>query len=450
MASAFALANQTETPGPTAGFFYGALGLHAIARLLARTGVTLDTLYRLYMFRMSANALPPLSRDAQRLLTLVQALTLSGSRLEDLHWENLLDTLLSKLLLGRKNTTIEAALDHMLADELEGYEILFEHAETCSESAEVNHAGKDYDALLISAPIVAWTRYRLPDGTLSAKQQQQLASGLHTHILADEAKLALMPHLINFDQMPQSFHETRLWTQRLAMQALEAPSEAPAASGPVPLDGMLADARFLVGVVVVPKGEPLFRWQTDTLKPLTVRDTSYKQWTEAATKILSAMFTGCQAEYLLPDAFYNNNREADRRIRPLALKAAVTWLQTAADLAPADLRAVIVGCGEATTQEYRVGFSTRDDNNVVYGCIWPVLSKEEALPEMMDSDHIAVTDEITALLKELGLPEIRRLPGLYPVEFCDDCGAPSFPNVLGEMEHPELPDETSLDPVQFH
>ncbi len=399
---------------------------------------------------MPATSLPRLTRDAQRLLTLVQALNLSGSRLEDLHWEHLLDALLNKLLLGRKNKTIESLLDYMLADELEGYEILFEHAETCSESAQIQHGGVDYDALLISAPIVAWTRYRLPDGQLDAKQQQKLIAGLQTSVLAEGTKLALIPQLVNFDQMPQSFHETRQWTQRIALQALNAATEAPIADEPPHEDGMLADARFIVGVIVVPKGAPLFRWQTDQTKPLPSRTDSLKLWSQTANSTLATMFTGCQSEYLLPDAFYNNNREADRRIRPMALKAAVTWLQTAANLPPDELRAVIVGCGDTSTQEYRVGFSTRHNNHVVYGCIWPVLSKEEALPEMMDSDHIAVPDEITALLKELGLTEIRRLPGLYPAEFCDDCGAPSFPNAAGEMEHPELPDETIMDPVQFH
>ncbi|MBP6020761.1 MAG: DUF2863 family protein [Burkholderiaceae bacterium] len=399
---------------------------------------------------MSDTSLPRLTRDAQRLLMLVQALTLSGSRLEDLHWENLLDALLNKLLLGRKNKTVESVLDYMLAGELEGYEILFEHAETCSESALIQQDGQDYDALLISAPIVAWTRYRLPDGLLDAKQQQQLAAGLQSNVLAEGAKLALIPQLVNFDQMPQSFHETRLWTQRLALQALGGTAEPTIVGEPPHEDGMLADARFIVGVVVVPKGAPLFRWQAEQSKPLPTRTDSLNLWSQIATTTLATMFTGCQSEYLLPDAFYNNNREADRRIRPMALKAAVTWLQTAANLPPDELRAVIVGCGETTTQEYRVGFSTRHNNHVVYGCIWPVLSKEEALPEMMDSDHIAVPDEITALLKELGLSEVRRLPGLYPAEFCDDCGAPSFPNAAGEMEHPELPDETVMDPVQFH
>ena len=30
------------------------------------------------------------------------------------------------------------------------------------------------------------------------------------------------------------------------------------------------------------------------------------------------------------------------------------------------------------------------------------------------------------------------------------CNAPFFPDINGEMQHPELPDEIDLDPVQLH
>jgi len=89
-------------------------------------------------------------------------------------------------------------------------------------------------------------------------------------------------------------------------------------------------------------------------------------------------------------------------------------------------------------------------NDVIYGCVWPVLSKEEAVIDGAESNHIDVPESIAALLKELGVAEIRRLPGIQPPEYCEDCGAPFFPNALGEMMHPELPDETDLEPVHFH
>jgi hypothetical protein len=79
-----------------------------------------------------------------------------------------------------------------------------------------------------------------------------------------------------------------------------------------------------------------------------------------------------------------------------------------------------------------------------------VLSKEEAVADGLESGEIDVPDEIAALLKELGVSDVRRLPGIYAPEFCDDCGAPLFPNPLGEMLHPELPEEIDMSPIHFH
>jgi len=392
-----------------------------------------------------------LSRDTQRLLSLTAALARSGSRLEDAFWEAQLGTLLNKLLLGKKNKFVEAALEHLLAADTSAYEILVEQAETLSESAIISLDGKDYDALLFSAPVVAWTRYQLPDTTLSETQHDTLLALVRQHIAADNTQITLLPALVGFDQMPQTFQDTRQWTQRMAMQALGIDAEPCSLNKVTETDTLLADARFVVGVVVAPRGSALFRWQTEQADDsLTTRDQCKEAWIQAAAPVLSPLFTGCQMEYLQPDAYYVNSREADRRIRPLALKAAVTWLQSAVHLSGAELRAIIAGCGESAIEEYRVGFSTRQSNDVIYGCIWPVLSKEEAFADGLESGQVDVPDEIAALLKELSVGDIRRLPGIYPLEFCDDCGAPLFPNPLGEMLHPELPEETDMSPLHFH
>ncbi len=400
---------------------------------------------------MPATTLSRLSRDAQRLLSLTEALARSGSRLEDVYWEGLLGTQLNKLLLARKNKTVETALDHLLATDINAYEILVEQAETLSESTTLEHAGTHYDALLFSAPLVAWTRYQLPLGELTPTQLEALTEQVRSCVAAPDARLAFIPRLVNFDQMPQTFQETRAWTQGLAQQALGMPSEAPVLNEPTDTDGLLADARFVVGVIVVPRGNALFRWQVkQDANTFVPRQQCHDAWAEKGGAILAPLFTGCHVEFLQPDAYYLNSREADRRIRPLALKAAVTWLQTAAHLSGGELRAVIAGCGDTAIEEYRIGFSPRQGNEVIYGCIWPVLSKEEAASDGLEAGHIDVPDEIAALLKEMGVSDIRRLPGIYAPEFCDDCGAPHFPNPIGEMLHPELPEETDLTPIHFH
>lgn len=384
---------------------------------------------------------------------LTSALARSGSRLEDIHWENLLGTLLTKLLLGRKSGAIESALDFLANSDTDAYEILIEQAETFSESAELTIKGVTYDALLFSAPLVAWTRYQLPKGALTAQQCAALQAALGHTIMAPKARLAVLPQLVSFDHMPQTFQDTRHWTQVLAGQALgQAPSQPLSVPAePQENESILADARFLVGAVVVPKGEPLFRWQLQASETQFIsRDECNQQWQEQAGQVLGPLFAGCQIDYLPVDAYYVNNREADRRIRPLALKAAITWLHTAANLPADQLRASIAGCGEMGIEEYRIGLSTRQSNDVIYGCIWPVLSKEEALAETLDTGIISASEEIAALLKEAGVSEIRRLPGVLPLDQCDDCGAPFFPNPVGEMVHPELPEEADFGPIHFH
>ena len=390
-----------------------------------------------------------LSRDTQRLVKLSQSLALSGSRLEDIYWEDLLAAQLSRLLQGKKNQSIENALEYLLPNDINAYEILIEQSETHSESTSLTVDDQAYDILLFAAPILLWTRYQLPSDYSLERNADELRSQLQTHILAPGAKLAMLDELVCFDQMPQTFHDSRTWTHRLGQAALGQKTEACELRTP---DGesMLADARFIVGAIAVPKGEPLFRWQNDSAETPITREQCLQEWTQACTATVAPMFTGCTIEYLQPDAYYVNNREADRRIRPLALKAAVTWLQTVAHLPGNELRATIAACGDSVVEEYRVGFSTRNNNDVIYGSIWPILSKEEAVADSINAEQADIPDEIAALLKELGVVDVRRLSGLYGIEFCDDCGAPYFPNPLGEMLHPELPDEIDLDPVNLH
>jgi hypothetical protein len=401
------------------------------------------------MSRPPVRNLSRLSRDAQRLVSLTQALANSGSKLEDNYWEKLLDQQLFKLLQGRRNKHTEHALEYLLANSPDAYEILVEQAETCSESTRLASSGQNYDVLLFSAPIVAWTRYQLPDGTLGQDTQQALARQLQTHILADGARLALVPQLVQFEQMPQTFQDVSSWTRQLGAMALGGKAETLHIDAVDETEGMLADARFLIGAIAVPEGAALFRWQHGSADT-AVRDHCFQEWAQAYAQAIGPLFTGCTVEYLHPDAYYTNSREADRRIRPLALKAAITWLHTAAGLAPAELRATIAACGDTMAEEFRVGFSTRQSNDVIYGCVWPVLSKEEALPDDTDTAEADIPEQIAALLKELGVQDIRRLPGLNTAEYCEDCGAPYFPNPLGEMLHPELPEEVDLSPVHFH
>ncbi|MDN5843671.1 MAG: DUF2863 family protein [Alcaligenaceae bacterium] len=400
------------------------------------------------MSAQAPNRLPP--RPARPLVSLADALARSGSRLEDQFWEQRLGDKLEKLLAGKANRTVESALEYLMEANPMTYEVLVEQAENHSESLRFEHNGESFDGLLFSAPILAWTRYTLPNGHLGADQAEALAAHLRKHIVSANAHVAIMPRLVSFDQLPQSFHDTRSWTQGLASSAVSGRPLTLSLPDPEPQDGLLADVLFLIGVVVTPARQALFAWQDHEDGGATPHDDACRNWTESTARTLSPMFTGCQIEYLAPEAYYTSTRAADQRIRPLSLKAAVTWLQTAGHIPGNGLRVAIAACGDQHIEEYRIGFSTRESNEVIYGCIWPALNREEASPELAETGNVNTWDDIAALLRELGIQDIRRLPGIFALEFCEDCGTPYFPNMLGDMCHPELPEEIDPEPMQFH
>lgn len=391
-----------------------------------------------------------LSRTSQTLISLAESLSRSGSHLEDTYWENRLGEALDKAMGARHGRAVESALDALLEQRSAAYELLVELAEARSESLMPGPDGQDCDALLISAPILAWTRYRLPNGQLSATQLQALESLLADTVLGPGARITLLPSLIRFDRLPQSFQETRSWTQTLAQRALGQRRDGPTLRDADAPEDLLADVFFLIGAVVVPRGGAVFQWQSPTVAEPSSQDTAAARWAEGCARILEPIFTGCQLEYLRPEAYYTSTRQADQSIRPLSLKAAATWLQTAARIPGTELRAALVACGEQAIEEYRIGFCTRNSNDVIYGCVWPALSREESQPDPDTENQVDTWDTIAALLRECGIQDIRRLPGLQPMEFCEDCGTPYFPNMLGEMQHPELPEEIDPEPVRFH
>jgi hypothetical protein len=38
----------------------------------------------------------------------------------------------------------------------------------------------------------------------------------------------------------------------------------------------------------------------------------------------------------------------------------------------------------------------------------------------------------------------------FPLEYCDDCGAPLYPNPEGEPEHAEMPEPEQPAPTHLH
>jgi uncharacterized protein YuzB (UPF0349 family) len=395
------------------------------------------------MPRTRAKSPPRLTRDAERLIALANGLNASGSLTEDRFWEGEMSALAVKLLDNGNDAPIDGALDHLYQTNLGAYDTLIELVESESESVVTMQGDRAWQALLVAAPIVAWSKYAIPSGTIARPEAEALRVQLQAHVLAAGARVTLVPYLYSIDQLPRHFSELRRLTARLADGAI---------TGEVPrLDlarlpetaHLLADTRFLVACAAVPRGTPLFRWQEDA-SGHAGRAGSLEQWIAQARPTLAKILPGCVFECLLPDAYYVNCRESDRRVRPFGIRAAASFLENALGVKAADLQAVVAGFGEERVDEYRVAFSLVGESEVAHGVVWPLYGRED------EGARPGPLDEVMAQLAECGVTEVKKLAGTFTPEYCEDCGAPLFANGDGEIVHAELPEEADTHTAHFH
>ncbi|MFY9329840.1 MAG: DUF2863 family protein, partial [Georgfuchsia sp.] len=197
----------------------------------------------------------------------------------------------------------------------------------------------------------------------------------------------------------------------------------------------LSDTRYLVGVIVAEKGAPLFRWQEADGN----RETALARWRTQGGEVLRPLLPACASELLLPLAFHSACREAERQSRPYSIRASVAFLNTAVNIAANRLSAVVAPFKENRIEEYRIGFIHKDNNDVVHGVVWPLLDTEEG------NDTAA---QIEMVLRECGIDDIRLIEHTLPLEYCDDCGVPLYPNSDDEAVHAELPEDNGAQAPQ--
>jgi len=395
------------------------------------------------MARTRAKSPPRLTRDAERLIALANGLNASGSLTEDRFWEGAMSALAARLLEHGNDAPIDGALDHLYQTNLGAYDTLIELVENESEALTVMQGDRAWQALLIAAPVVAWSRYAIPSGPIAPDEADTLRVQLQAHVLAAGARVAFVPYVYSIDQLPRHFSELRKLAARLAEGAISGEMPRLELARLPETAHLLADTRFFVACAAVPRGQPLFRWQEDA-SGHAGRAGSLEQWIAQARPTIAKLLPGCVFECLLPDAYYVNCRESDRRVRPFGIRAAIAFLENALKVKAADLHAVIAGFGEERVDEYRVGFSSADGSEVAHGVVWPLYGRED------ESARPGPLDEVMAQLTESGVTEVKKLAGTFTPEYCEDCGAPLFANAEGEIVHAELPEEADTHAAHFH
>lgn len=378
------------------------------------------------------------SKEAAALQRLATSLSDSGGKLEDAFLEAQLIERVDSLLAHGGEDDINTALNQLFEANPQAHDELADMVESRAESHTLAFQGQDFDVLLFSAPIHAWSRFSIPANTLPAPLIQSLCVQLGAHVFSRDARIALCDFLYSPDQLPRSFCDTHGLTQALGEAALAGKTYPVDPSVLPETNRFLSDLRYLIGAIAVPRGAPLFRWHEDEM----TREGAQKAWAAQGSPLLESLFTGCAWEMRLPDAFHTACRTADRQSRAYSLRAAVAFLETMLGLMPPEIRVVIGPCYERELEEYRVSFGPKDEEAIYHGVVWPLIGAED--------DNTDVVGEIEATLREAGINHIRFLDHHLPLEFCDDCNAPLFPNEEGELIHAELPEHVSHTAMTMH
>ena len=420
------------------------------------------------MRRPSKDPSNKLSAECQRLVSISQSIVQAGSRLEERTFERQLDTQLQKLLKTGHQDTVDSTLNVLFKDDLNAYDVLMEGVEAVSESSTmtdvIDGVETTYQALLVAAPVLAWTRFSIASGSIPGELLTVLSAHFAAHLLAEGTQMSMAPTLFAIDQLPRTHAETYAMTHKLAQAAHKGTSVKPL-TRPADTAPFLADTRYLLVAVVAPLGAPLFRWQeAQHLTNFTAeREAALEQWRTQATPTIARLLPGCGIEMLLPEAYYVACREADKLIRPVSIRAAVHYLTNTLGVEPSDLRAVIAAFGEETADgqidEYRVSFTMRQEADVIYGIVWPLYGQEDEegtpLEGLTHAGFVSGTiqrpiDEIVAHLNDCGITHIKRHNERFVVEYCDDCGAPLFADPTGELVHAEMPEDAPQGGEHFH
>jgi hypothetical protein len=382
------------------------------------------------------------ARETNQLVRLAEGLASSKSRAEDVYWERELEKAVTNHLESNDEEAINRALDRAHDSPEATFDALADMVESLTESIIVDSELGPQRVCLFAAPILVWGRNKIPTKKLSKSIVQNLSVQLGAHVFSSKAKIAMVDYLFAPDQLPRSYSESRELLTRLAESIRKRETlvldEATIEESP----DVVCDMRMIVGAFQVAEGEPFYAWQEMTTPVEEARQTCLSNWRTQGGSVVQPLLVGFPHELTLPRTFFCACRDADLASRAYSIGASVAYLEAVTQTPPEKLTAIIGGCWGNGIEEYRIGFSIGESEDIVHGTIWPLVSDE--------AEDTPVVEEIESLLKAAGVSAVIVLDEQLPLEFCDDCGAPHFPNREGEMLHAHLPDDADTHGVQLH
>lgn len=392
-----------------------------------------------------------LSKLAKPLANLAMHLADSGSRLERRFWKKRLFNSLTPMLEGRSESTLNQTLEYLYTQHYRAYDELAFAIENTVESPNLS---ENEDILLLAIPVMAWSTFNIPSGCMDESVVEQLVGALKSSVLSEHAHLVLTNLLFSPDQLPENYTGAAELARQLGHAAKERmlvridPDSLPETQS------FLSDVRYLIGAVAVDKEKPVFKWQEESSAGVLVsKDEVLAHWQDIGGRVLQKLMAGCSIQLMLPNGLYNACREAEKEARVYSVRASIAFLENALDVSPEDIE-VNVGAfvDRGEVEEYRLGFSVKQGGDVVHGVVWPLIGEEYGNePDPVyekditsEPDNPVIRLSIETLLKEVGIKRMNVLEERFPLEYCEDCGAPLYPNSEGELLHAELPEESEM------
>ena len=389
------------------------------------------------MRRLRRNERPGAARGGNALVRLATSAATAGSKLETQYWDARLTEVVRPLLTATGQHTIEAALDRLWTANGRGYDLLADVVESTIEVGSIARDAGGFDTLMFIVPALAWSHTRIAHGPMRQADLDALAVQLGAHVFAPQARIALVTRLLTPDQLPNSYHEEAVLARELAAAAIDGKHLTLRADRVPEAIDFVADARYVIGAVAVPAGQPVFAWQSDDI---TI-EAATEAWTAQGGAVFGAMLAGTHCEVLMPGAFYSTLRRIDRTARVFYLRAGVAFLETTLGRPAAQLGAAFAPFYENELVEYRIGLTVGREDEVYHGVTWPILSEDDAE---------TAPEQIREVLTQAGISQIFEHEHRFPLEFCDDCGAPLFPNAQGDVVHAELPEDAEPPHMHLH
>lgn len=358
----------------------------------------------------------------------------SGSGFEDRVFEDRIHALVNEHLDRLDDTEIEAALSQLDSDDVPpgSYESFLNIVEDCAES----HTTDKGSAVLFLIPLFCWSRYGNPVGRISNETlielgrifKETLTSG------ADAVDVRMGSHLLTAEHLPETLTSVRKLLDNVSAGSSQVVDISYLADTAAPAD--FADTRYLV--LTARSDKP-----TDLMPDASL---SYVEWARRqmqfcmrAHDALEMDMIGSVYEVLPATSFYTAWRQAEAAMHVFCLKALVDFVH-AMGLSPSRCVATVAlftptadTPEDDASSEIRIGISSvHETDKVVAGVAW------RASPDEFEQLDALARD----VLRSKDLTTVYTHQQSFPLEWCEDCGAPLYANPEGLVVHIDEPHES--------